>query len=159
MPPPRKSPAPEGNDAVLAAILELVPSLFFKLKVSTEALHAREALSTGVRGVLRDLVDAGPMTVPELAALRPVSRQAIQQVTDRLLRRELIVAEPNPRHARSVLYTATARGRRVLSEAQRREAGALADAAAELPTRALGDTLAVLRRIDALLAAGSQVRR
>lgn len=159
MPRARKTPATDTNHALLAAILELVPSLFFKLKVQTEALHVREGLTTGERGVLRDLVDAGPMTVPALAARRPVSRQAIQQVTDRLLRRELIVAEPNPRHARSVLYAATARGRRVLSEAQRREAGALADAAAELPTRALGDTLAVLRRIDAMLAAGSQARR
>lgn len=159
MPPARKTPAPQTNDALLGAILELVPSLFFKLKAHTEALHAREGLTTGERGVLRDLVDAGPMTVPALAARRPVSRQAIQQVTDRLLRRELIVAEHNPRHARSVLYAATARGRRVLSEAQRREGAALADVAGELPARPLRDTLAMLRRIDALLAADRQARR
>lgn len=159
MPPPRKSPAPEGNDAVLAAILELVPSLFFKLKASTEALHAREALSTGERGVLRDLVDAGPMTVPELAALRPVSRQAIQQVTDRLLRRELVVAEANPRHARSMLYSVTPRGRRLLATAQRREAATLSEAARDLPTRQLADTLEMLRRIDALLATDRKARR
>lgn len=159
MSPARKSRPAETNDVVLAAILELVPSLFFKLKASTEALHAREALTTGERGVLRDLVGSGPMTVPQLAALRPVSRQAIQQVTDRLLRRELIVAEENPRHARSVLYATTPRGRRLLAAAQRREQTALSEAARDLPTRQLADTLAMLRRIDALLAGERQTRR
>ena len=150
----RRTPAtaaPTDAHETLGAILELLPSLFFKLNARTEALHARAGFTTGERGVLRDLIERGPMTVPELASLRPVSRQAIQQTADRLLRRQLIVAEPNPRHARSPLYAPTGRGRRFMADARRREAAARADASGRIPGRALAGTLATLRRIDALL--------
>ena len=76
MPRARKTPATDTNHALLAAILELVPSLFFKLKVQTEALHVREGLTTGERGVLREnacrdrRAVAGAVTVHHL--LRPV---------------------------------------------------------------------------------------
>lgn len=46
-----------------------VPSLFFKLKALTDALHADDGLTTAERGVLRDLVERGPMSAPQLAAL------------------------------------------------------------------------------------------
>ena len=47
----------------------------------------------------------------------------------------------------------------MLSTAQRREAATLSEAARDLPTRQLADTLEMLRRIDALLAADRKARR
>ena len=138
--------------AALAALTELVPSLFFKLKALTDALHADDALRTADRGILRDLVERGAMTAPALAALRPVSRQAIQPVLDRLVERGLASTAPNPRHARSPVYVATGAGRRAMRTARRREAEALADAADAFALRDLQGAVATLRRLEALLA-------
>lgn len=153
---PARQRRPGGDasgKAALGAILELVPSLFFKLKARTDALHAGDRFTTGERGVLRDLIAAGAMTVPELAALRPVSRQAIQPVLDRLLGRGLVEAVANPRHARSPRYQPTRRGRARMQAARRREDAALAGAAGAIPARDLEKALATMRRLETLLAA------
>jgi DNA-binding MarR family transcriptional regulator len=154
---PRKrlAEAQSSSGDALLAILETIPALFFKLKARTEALHAAVPMSTGERGVLRDLIAEGAMTAPQLAALRPVSRQAIQQILNRLAARGYAVPVPNPAHARSVLYEPTRAGRARLASMRRRERAAAAAVVTSFTARELEHVLATLRRLDGLLASSS----
>lgn len=144
--------AKDDKAQALAALAEVVPSLFFKLKLLTEALHADDAISTGERGVLRDLVDRGRMSAPALAALRPISRQAIHPLLERLVERGLAAPVTNPRHQRSALFEATRGGRDLMRALRRREAAALARAAEAFSVASLRSAGTTLAQLDALLA-------
>lgn len=105
----------------LMAIADLVPRLFFKLRILSESLHRDDDLSTPERGVLIDIAIHGPLTSPQIAALRPVTRQAIQPVLTKLLERGYVEIIPNPRHRRSPLHKLTATGERLLTRLRQRE--------------------------------------
>ena len=62
-----------------------VRSLFHKMGAAAAALHEGSGISTGMRAVLENVVEGGPMTVPEMARMRPVSRQHIQVLVNDLL--------------------------------------------------------------------------
>jgi DNA-binding MarR family transcriptional regulator len=87
-----------------------------------EALHAREAVTLGMRAVLEVLLLRGPATVPALARGRGVTRQHIQVLVDALSERGLVVPEPNPAHRRSPLVRLTSTGERAIRRMRRREA-------------------------------------
>ena len=105
------------------------------------------------RAILLDLADGERFTAPQLAEMRPVSRQAIQPVLTRLRERGLIAPHPNPRKRRSPFYGITRKGRTLLAKGRAAEAALLAGGGA-LPftERELRTTLRVLERADALLA-------
>jgi DNA-binding MarR family transcriptional regulator len=149
-PSTRTATADARIDALLR-LVEIVPSLFFKLKALTDALHADDTVTTAERGVLRDLVERGAMTSPAIAALRPVSRQAIQPVLDRLLERDLVTLEDNPRHARSSLYQPTRAGRDLMRALRRRETSALAAASKRFGGDELASTVSTLARLEEML--------
>lgn len=110
----------------LIAISNLVPRLFFKLRALGERVHAEDALSVPERALLLDLLSEGAMTAPQLGALRPVSRQAIQPVLAGLLKRRLIESRPNPQHKRSPYYDLSKTGEALVGRLQAREAKAYA---------------------------------
>ncbi|MFQ5955621.1 MAG: hypothetical protein ACE5JZ_11210, partial [Kiloniellales bacterium] len=62
-----------------------VRSLFHKLGSGVTALHRASGVSGGMRAVLESVISGGPQTVPQMARARPVTRQHIQGLVDRLL--------------------------------------------------------------------------
>lgn len=87
-----------------------VVNVFHRLRELAMVIHG-EQFSAGLRGVLRSLKEKS-RTVPELARMRPVSRQHMQQVVDILIERKLARAVTNPTHARSSLIEITSKGRK-----------------------------------------------
>ena len=63
-------------------------------------------------GVLRLIHQHGPMTVPQLAQHRKVSRQRIQVMTDEYVNEGYLTLTENPSHKRSKLVTLTKLGQR-----------------------------------------------
>lgn len=145
----RTGRAPE---VLLLEIAERLPRLFFKLKAVTDGVWAPLEITSGERAVLVDLLAGEPMTAPQLAALRPISRQAIQPVLASLLERELVAPVPNPRKRRSPFHRITAKGRRLLDRGRAREVEELADVGGGFAARELQITLDVLLRVEAVLA-------
>ena len=86
-----------------------------------ETLHAGEPVTLGMRAVLEFLLKDGPMTVPDIARSRSVTRQHIQTVVNSLLDDELVTLETNPLHKRSSLVTLTREGDRVIRRMRQRE--------------------------------------
>jgi DNA-binding MarR family transcriptional regulator len=59
---------------------------------------------------MRSLALLGPLTVPQIAAMRPTSRQRMQRLADELVGEGLVEFIDNPRHRRSKLLQLTPKG-------------------------------------------------
>ena len=108
----------------LASLMEFINETIathLHLQIMMEELHAHSEVSRACRGVLRDLSRLGPRTVPQLARGRPVSRQSIQLLVNRLIAEDLVEHIRNPEHKRSQLVRLTSHGKVLLEEMEKRE--------------------------------------
>jgi DNA-binding MarR family transcriptional regulator len=91
------------------------------------------------------------LSCPQIAASMGVSRQGAQKQLNLALEDGLVVTEPNPRHARSLLYQLTEAGRRSHEQAMERQAPWARALVQGLSSADLETTLRVLRELDARL--------
>ncbi|MBX9746272.1 MAG: MarR family transcriptional regulator [Hyphomonadaceae bacterium] len=87
-----------------------VIEFYFRIEAVTQAT-AGFATAGGEWGCLRTLVKEGPMTVPEMARTRPVSRQHCQTICNALEMQGLVEFIDNPKHKKSKLVRVTKKGR------------------------------------------------
>ena len=96
-------------EAVAELMLE-VAQCFFRIR----ALGQRTGLITGwgggAFGFMRSLALLGPLTVPQIAQMRPTSRQRMQRLADELAAEGLVDFIDNPKHQRSKLVRLTPKG-------------------------------------------------
>jgi DNA-binding MarR family transcriptional regulator len=59
---------------------------------------------------MRSLALLGPLTVPQIAQMRPTSRQRMQRLADELAAEGLVEFMNNPKHRRSQLVQLTPKG-------------------------------------------------
>ena len=119
-------------EAALLRLGDEVSLCHFRINAMLELIHAGKRLAPSLRGVLRNLLQNGPMTVPAIAGLRPVSRQFVQKVVNELEAEGFVSFIDNPAHKRSKLVRITNRGEARLNSMYVVEAEAL--------RRALGRT-------------------
>jgi DNA-binding MarR family transcriptional regulator len=137
----------------LFALHELIGatrSLAEVLKAAARHLHEESGLSVPERALLLELRKSGPLTVPDLARRRAVSRQYVQNTINVLLTREMVAAEPNPAHRRSRLMTLTPAGVALIRQVMRREGALMQVLAVEVeagPLRQAADTLEQVERL------------
>ncbi len=97
------------GEAIAELMLE-VAQCFFRIR----AVGQRTGLITnwggGAFGFMRSLALLGPLTVPQIAQMRPTSRQRMQRLADELAAEGLVEFIDNPRHRRSKLVRLTPRG-------------------------------------------------
>lgn len=140
------------DDAAGAAVYALwteVLSGFFKLRAAGRRMGAVDPSGGGTWGLLRSLATGGPQTVPDLARQRPVSRQHIQLLVNRLADAGLVELVENPAHRRSRLVSLTAAGRDRFGQIDAEVRAVAADLAAGLDPKALtaaAETLAEVNR-------------
>jgi DNA-binding MarR family transcriptional regulator len=139
---------------VLEAVINETRSLFHRLKVVANELHAEDNITAGKRGVLLDLHRSGPQTVPHLARARPVSRQHIQSLVNPLFEAGYVEFVENPIHRGSPLVRLTNHGGDLIQRILRREAPPLIRAAARVTKNDLEKTLDALRAINAYFDSG-----
>src|SRR5688500_18202927 len=105
--PPRKT---TGQGEAVAELMLEVAQFFFRIR----ALGQRSGLITswggGAFGLLRSLALIGPLTVPQIAQMRPTSRQRMQRLADELAAEGLVEFIENPKHRRSKLVRLTPTG-------------------------------------------------
>jgi DNA-binding MarR family transcriptional regulator len=108
--PAPKIPDDKARANAIADLLLEVAQCFFRVR----ALGQRTGLITswggGAFGFLRSLALYGPLTVPQIAEMRPTSRQRMQRLGDELAAEGLVEFVDNPRHRRSKLVRLTSRG-------------------------------------------------
>jgi len=103
--------ADSRGEAIADLILD-VAQFFFRIRAFGQKAGFMTSWGAGAFGFLRSLALLGPLTVPEIARMRPTSRQRMQRLADELAAQGLVAFVDNPRHRRSKLVRLTRKGNR-----------------------------------------------
>jgi DNA-binding MarR family transcriptional regulator len=101
------------NDSKAKAVAELmleVAQCFFRIRALGQKTGLITSWGGGAFGFMRSLALFGPLTVPQIAQMRPTSRQRMQRLADELAAEELVEFVDNPKHQRSKLVRLTPKG-------------------------------------------------
>jgi DNA-binding MarR family transcriptional regulator len=96
-------------EAIEELMLE-VAQCFFRIRALGQKTGLITSWGGGAFGFMRSLALLGPLTVPQIAEMRPTSRQRMQRLADELAAEGLVKFVDNPRHRRSKLVQLTAKG-------------------------------------------------
>lgn len=140
----------DAADALLVLFDETV-ALFHRLSAEAEKIHQRGSLSAALRGILRGLLKHSPQTVPNMARMRPVSRQHVQELVNRLHEAGLVEFVENPNHKRSQLVALTQKGLRETGRMAQRERRLLAAFDSGLPVRKIEQATETMQEIRGAL--------
>ena len=109
---PRKG-AGRNVDSKAEEIAELmleVAQCFFRIRAVGQKTGLITSWGGGAFGFMRSLALLGPLTVPQIAQMRPTSRQRMQRLADELTAEGLVKFIDNPKHRRSKLVQLTPKG-------------------------------------------------
>lgn len=109
----------DGKGEAIAELMLEVAQCFFKIRALGQMTGLITSWGGGAFGFMRSLAVFGPLTVPQIARMRPTSRQRMQRLADELAAEGLVEFIDNPKHRRSKLLRLTPEG-----EAQYRDQNA-----------------------------------
>jgi len=109
----RRTAAGPVVDSKAEAIAELmleVAQCFFRIRALGQKAGFITSWGGGAFGFMRSLALLGPLTVPQIAQMRPTSRQRMQRLAAELAAEGLVEFIENPKHRRSKLVRLTRQG-------------------------------------------------
>ncbi len=99
-----------GKAEAIAELMLEVAQCFFRIRALGQKTGLITSWGGGAFGFMRSLALLGPLTVPQIAQMRPTSRQRMQRLADELAAEGLVQFADNPRHRRSKLVQLTPKG-------------------------------------------------
>lgn len=102
--------AAAGKGGAVTDLMLEVAQYFFRLRALGQKSGLITSWGAGSFGFLRSLALMGPLTVPQIARMRPTSRQRMQRLADELAADGLVEFVDNPTHRRSKLVRLTRKG-------------------------------------------------
>ena len=99
-----------GKAEAIAELMLDVAQCFFRIRALGQKTGLITSWGGGAFGFMRSLALLGPLTVPQIAEMRPTSRQRMQRLADELAAEGLVAFADNPRHRRSKLVQLTRKG-------------------------------------------------
>jgi DNA-binding MarR family transcriptional regulator len=102
--------AGRGKPEAIAELMLEVAQCFFRMRAVGQRTGLITSWGGGAFGFIRSLALLGPLTVPQIAQMRPTSRQRVQRLADELALAGLVEFIDNPKHRRSKLVRLTRRG-------------------------------------------------
>jgi DNA-binding MarR family transcriptional regulator len=104
------SPIVDGKPEAVAELMLEVAQCFFRIRALGQKTGLITGWGGGAFGFMRSLALLGPLTVPQIAQMRPTSRQRMQRLADELAAEGLVEFIDNPKHRRSNLVRLTPKG-------------------------------------------------
>jgi DNA-binding MarR family transcriptional regulator len=147
------SPATGGRAEALAELILEVARCFFRIRALGQKTGLITTWGGGSFGFMRSLALLGPLTVPQIAEMRPASRQRMQRLADELAAEGLVEFIDNPKHRRSKLVRLTQKG-----EARYREFNARLLTIASTMGEALGEA-EIRRTIEIIRQMGDEAKQ
>src|SRR5215469_7564049 len=148
-PTKRSGPSPttiSRGEAIADLILD-VAQFFFRIRAFGRKAGFMTSWGAGAFGFLRSLALLGPLTVPEIARMRPTSRQRMQRLADELAAAGLVAFTDNPRHRRSKLVRLTRKGDRRYRRLNLQLLAIASGMGAELMETDIRKSIEILRRL------------
>src|SRR5215471_16310438 len=99
-----------GKGEAIADLMLEVAQFFFRIRAMGQRTGLITSWGGGAFGFMRSLAVIGPLTVPQIAQMRPTSRQRMQRLADELATEGLVEFTENPKHRRSKLVQLTRKG-------------------------------------------------
>jgi DNA-binding MarR family transcriptional regulator len=106
----RKRGAVDGKAEANAELMLEVAQCFFRIRALGQKTGFITSWGGGAFGFIRSLALLGPLTVPQIAQMRPTSRQRMQRLADELAAEGPVEFIDNPKHRRSKLVRLTPKG-------------------------------------------------
>ena len=103
-------PIIDSKTEAIAELMLEVAQCFFKIRALGQKAGLISSWGGGAFGFMRSLALLGPLTVPQIAQMRPTSRQRMQRLADELAAEGLVKFIDNPKHQRSKLVQLTPKG-------------------------------------------------
>jgi DNA-binding MarR family transcriptional regulator len=100
----------DSKAETVAELMLEVAQCFFRIRALGQKTGLITSWGGGAFGLMRSLALLGPLTVPQIAEMRPTSRQRMQRLADELLAGGLVEFIDNPKHQRSKLVQLTPKG-------------------------------------------------
>ena len=100
----------DGKAETIAELMLEVAQCFFRIRALGQKTGLITSWGGGAFGFMRSLALLGPLTVPQIAQMRPTSRQRMQRLANELAAVGLVEFIDNPKHRRSKLVRLTPRG-------------------------------------------------
>ena len=138
---------PGKGEAIDELILE-VAQFFFRIRAVGQRTGLITAWGGGAFGFLRSLALMGPLTVPQIAQMRPTSRQRMQRLADDLAAEGLVEFVDNPGHRRSKLVRLTRKGEARYRESSARFLAIASSMGAQLAEAEIRKSTEILRRLS-----------
>ena len=106
----RSGPIVDSKGEATAELMLEVAQCFFKIRALGQKTGFITDWGGGAFGFMRSLALLGPLTVPQIARMRPTSRQRMQRLANELAAEGLVEFAGNPKHRRSKLVRLTRKG-------------------------------------------------
>jgi DNA-binding MarR family transcriptional regulator len=135
------------GEAIADLILE-VAQFYFRVRAAGQKAGFFTSWGAGAFGFMRSLALVGPLTVPEIARMRPTSRQRMQRLADDLAAEGLVEFIDNPRHRRSKLVRLTREGNRSYRRLNVRLVEITSTMGADLSETDIRDCIEIVRRLS-----------
>ena len=103
-------PVIESKAEAIAELMLEVAQCFFRIRALGQKTGLITSWGGGAFGFMRSLALLGPLTVPQIAQMRPTSRQRMQRLAGGLEAEGLVEFVDNPKHRRSRLVQLTRKG-------------------------------------------------
>jgi len=103
-------PVVNSKAEAIAELMLEVAQCFFRIRALGQKTGLITSWGGGAFGFMRSLALLGPLTVPQIAQMRPTSRQRMQRLADELAAEGLVEFIDNPKHRRSKLVRLTRKG-------------------------------------------------
>jgi DNA-binding MarR family transcriptional regulator len=138
-------------DSKAEAITELmleVAQCFFKIRALGQKAGFITGWGGGAFGFMRSLALLGPLTVPQIAEMRPTSRQRMQRLANELAAEGLVEFIDNPKHRRSKLVRLTSKGDAHYRELDAQLHSIASTMGADLSEADIRETIAIVRQLS-----------
>jgi DNA-binding MarR family transcriptional regulator len=108
--PRQKNAIVDSKAHAIGELMLEVAQCFFRIRALGQKTGLITSWGGGAFGFMRSLALLGPLTVPQIALMRPTSRQRMQRLADELAADGLVTFIDNPKHRRSKLLQLTRKG-------------------------------------------------
>ena len=142
------SPVASNKGKAIADLVLEVAQFFFRLRAVGQNAGLITNWGAGAFGLMRSLAVIGPLTVPQIAKMRPTSRQRMQRLADELAAEGLVEFIENPRHRRSKLVRLTRKGHARYRELSTRLLEIASTIGADLIEADIRKTTEIVRRLS-----------